>query len=124
MEKNTVVSEIFAPLAKASFWMKFLAVLAIIGGALYCLTIVGIIIAWFPILMGVILFQAAKAVDEAAANGNKDSAIVATSKLKLLFMIYGIVTCVMIGLMIIGVIVMFAVGGNFFDSMSSYSQFR
>jgi len=45
-------------LLNTSGWLKFLGVLAIISGILTALTIIGIIIAWLPIWLGVCLFQA------------------------------------------------------------------
>ncbi|NIW79677.1 MAG: hypothetical protein GWN16_09545, partial [Calditrichae bacterium] len=41
-----------------SAWLKFLGIVSIISGAVVAITIVGIIIAWLPIWLGVLLFQA------------------------------------------------------------------
>ena len=60
--EQQVVREVSAPLFAAKVWMKFLGVLMIIYGVLIAFTIVGIIICWLPIWIGVLLFQSASAV--------------------------------------------------------------
>ena len=37
-------------------WLKFLGIILIIAGGLYALTLVGIIIAWLPIWLGILIF--------------------------------------------------------------------
>ena len=39
-------------------WLKFVGVVYIISGVLSALTIIGIIVAWLPIWMGVLIYQA------------------------------------------------------------------
>ena len=51
------VQAIMQPLVNGSLWMKLAAVLMIIAGALQALTIIGILWAWVPIWMGVLLFR-------------------------------------------------------------------
>ena len=45
-----------APLYEARGWMKFLGIVMVIAGIFTAITIVGIIIAWLPIWLGVLLF--------------------------------------------------------------------
>jgi len=75
-------------------WLKFIGIVSIIGGGLQALTIVGIVIAWLPIWMGILLLQAgsrARAYGESA-----DTAGMAefTGKLRTYFLIQGILTIV------------------------------
>ena len=56
------VHTIGAPLYNAKGWMKFVGVLSIIYGVLVALSIIGILIAWLPIWIGILLFQSASAV--------------------------------------------------------------
>ncbi|MGP1345926.1 MAG: DUF5362 family protein [Phycisphaerales bacterium] len=53
---------VFSPgmraLVDTSGWLKFIGVLAIINGVLTALTIFGIVIAWLPIWIGVLLYKA------------------------------------------------------------------
>ena len=71
------------------------------------LTIIGILWAWLPIWLGVLLFQAAGAAEEASASGDVATATRATDKLRLFFMIQGIL--MLISLVAVGLV--FALGG-------------
>ncbi|NLB57920.1 MAG: DUF5362 domain-containing protein [Gammaproteobacteria bacterium] len=101
------VQAVMRPLTDGKFWMKLLGVMMIISGALQVLTIVGILWAWLPIWLGVLLFQAAGAAEEASASGDVASATRATDKLRVFFMIQGIL--MLIGLVLVGL--MFLLGG-------------
>jgi len=103
-----LVREISAPLFQAKGWMKFLGVLMIIGGILQAITIVGIIICWLPIWVGVLLLKAASGAELAQTGGSKHELIAAMSKIRTIFTIYGILALIAV---IIGVIVMI-VGGT------------
>lgn len=85
-------------------WMKLVGVMSIIGGAMYALTIIGIIVAWLPIWIGILLFQSANAVGQAYEADNKAALKVALAKLKTYFIIMGILT--LIGV-IVGVLAFF-----------------
>ncbi|GBD85522.1 hypothetical protein BMS3Abin02_01930 [bacterium BMS3Abin02] len=100
------VQDAARPLFEAKGWMKLLAVVSIGGGALYALTIVGIIFAWLPIWIGVLLWQSAGAAEDAHATGSSDRLLASQAKLKTLFTLYGIVTLVGLILAIIAIIVL------------------
>ena len=89
-DEQQLVREVSAPLFAAKGWMKFLGVLMIIYGVLIALTVVGIIICWLPIWIGVLLFQAATAAESTQASGSKMELYGAMSKLKTYFTIYGV----------------------------------
>jgi hypothetical protein len=89
-----LIREVSAPLFAAKGWMKFLGVLMIIYGVLIALTIVGILICWLPIWIGVVLFQSATAVESAQASGSKTELYGALSKLKTYFTIYGVLALI------------------------------
>jgi len=91
---NEIPAEITAPLDGSSIWMKITAVMMIIQGALTCLTIIGILFAWVPILMGVILWQAANAGMEAHQKLNAAALIRSLDKLKVYFIINGILSII------------------------------
>jgi hypothetical protein len=93
------IRELSFPLYACEGWMKFVAVMSIISGALQVLTIFGIIIAWLPIWTGILLLQSANAVGQAYETDSKEALTVSLSKLKTYFIIMGILT-------LIGVIVM------------------
>lgn len=101
------VRAIMRPLTDGRFWMKLLGVMMIISGGLQVLSIIGLLWAWVPIWLGVLLFQAAGAAAEASASGDVAAAARATDKLRLFFMIQGIL--MLIALVIVGLV--FLLGG-------------
>ena len=102
----------------AKGWMKFLGVLMIIYGALIALTIVGLIVCWLPIWIGVLLLQSASAVEATQASGSRMELYGAMSKLKTYFTIYGVLA--LIGI-IASIIAIFTVGlASLIPFMNSY----
>lgn len=86
-------------------WMKFMGIMSIIGGAINALTIVGILWAWLPIWLGVILTQAGSKADDYASKGDMASLEALTGKLKSYFTLSGIVMIVSMAMGIIGGII-------------------
>jgi hypothetical protein len=107
MDEQAIVKEVSTPLFQGKLWLKLLGILSIVYGALTAITIVGIIVAWLPIWMGVLLFQAAKNVEQAQQEGNKDKLLISQQKIKLFFTISGVLA--LIG--IIAGILVFLLGG-------------
>lgn len=91
-------------------WLKFLGILSIIGGALYALTIVGIIFAWMPIWLGVLMVKAGGRAGEYAERGDPGSLAGYTKQISTLFKITGIVTIISMALGLITGIIGLAVG--------------
>ena len=101
---TNVIRQVMAPLVNGKFWMKLLGVMMIISGALQVLSIIGILWAWIPIWLGVLLFQSASAAEQASVTEDALMAERATDKLRLFFMIQGIlmlVALVLVGLMML-----------------------
>jgi hypothetical protein len=86
-------------------WMKFMGIMNIIGGAVNALTIVGILWAWLPIWLGVVLTQAGSKAGEYADKGDSASLEAMTGRLKTYFTLSGIVMIVSIAMGIIGGII-------------------
>jgi hypothetical protein len=123
VDQENLIKEVSIPIYQARGWMKLLGILNIIGGILVALTLIGIIIAWLPIWMGVILYQAGSASEQAYFNGDKYSLVKSLSQLKLYFTINGILALIGIISWVIMLIV-FLVGGlafgEFFDNSYYY----
>lgn len=119
MSTENIVKEISLPLYSAKGWLKFLGILSIISGAFIVLFTfgLGLIIAWLPIWMGVLLFQSATAVEEANATGNTESLKKSLDKLKLYFIVMGVVTLIYIVLAVLGVFL--GIGGAMMAAMSA-----
>ncbi len=107
VDEQQLVREVSAPLFAAKGWMKFLGVLMIVYGVFAAITVVGLIICWLPIWIGVLLFQTASTVEAAKASGSKMELYGAMSKLKTYFTIYGVLA--LIGIIVI-IITIFTVG--------------
>ena len=101
-----LIQQISYPLYNCKGWMKLLGVMSIIAGVIYAITIFGLIIAWLPIWIGVLLFQSATAAEEAYYNGSEYELVKSLAKLKTYFIIMGVLTLISI----IFFIVMFFLG--------------
>lgn len=122
-DQANLIKEVSIPVYQARGWMKLIGILMIIVGVFYALTIVGIIIAWLPIWMGVVLYQAGSSSEQAYFNGDKYSLLTSLNKLKLYFTIMGIMTLITIALLVIMLIAVLAGGlafGDYFDSYDYY----
>ena len=85
-------------------WAKFMGIMTIISGCLQVLTIFGIVIAWLPIWMGVVLTKAGSKAGEYADRGDMASLEAMTGQLKTYFVISGVLIIVSFSLaLIIGV---------------------
>jgi hypothetical protein len=85
-------------------WMKFVGILTIIGGCLQALSILGLVIAWLPIWMGVVLTKAGSKAGEYADKGDFASLEGLTGQLKTYFTISGIMIIVSFAVAIVAAI--------------------
>jgi hypothetical protein len=99
--------------ADSAGWMKLLGVLSIIQGVFAVCTIWGILIAWLPIWLGVILFKAANEAEMSAA-GLSNHLESYLRRLNKYFLIQGILALLMI---VLGLIIAFVFGGLFLAGM-------
>jgi len=93
-----------APLYSARPWMKFVAVMSIIYGAVTALSIVGILFAWLPIWMGVLLMQSVSQVEQAHVNDDAEALRNSLAKLRTLFTIVGVLMLIGIAFGVLGII--------------------
>lgn len=111
MEINQATKENITVMSK---WMKFNGIIWIIYGAIYCLTCVGAIIGWAPILLGVWAINSSKSFLDYIQNNNEAGIEEGFSKLKSIFLLTGILTIILLVIFVIYIIVMiivFAVAG-------------
>lgn len=104
---NTAVANVMRPLHDAAGWMKLIGTLGIIYGVIIALTIIGLIIAWLPIWMGVLLNRAANEARAAAMAGDEVQAISATRNLSTIFKVQGVI--VLIGLILWAISIIFII---------------
>lgn len=92
------IKSVTGSLYRVKGWITFAGVLSIIQGVFTALSLVGLLIAWLPIWLGVILLKTSKAL--ATAHDYEDEAALneALGRLALYFKILGILS--LIGLII------------------------
>jgi hypothetical protein len=93
-QDNREIQELSMPIYQARGWLKFLGVLSIISGVGAALSIVGIIFAWLPIWMGVLMFQAGSAIDSTGQFGDKFAFLRSLGSLKTYFVLQGILSVI------------------------------
>ena len=117
MEEQTQIKELSLPLFQVKGWMKLLGIVMIVYGIIMALTIVGIIVAWLPIWLGILLFQAATAAESAQITGDKNQFMASLMKLKTYFIINGVLMLVV--LIFMGLSMLLA-GGSFLGMMGGF----
>ncbi len=93
-QDTRMVQELCVPIYQARGWLKFLGVLSIISGVGLALSIVGILFAWLPIWMGVLMFQAGSSIDSAGQFGDRFAFLRSLGSLKTYFMLQGVLTLI------------------------------
>ena len=114
---------VIRPFVDASGWLKFIGIMSIVVGALYALSCYGIVIAWLPIWIGVLVVQGADRLRAGAEIGDYGMQAIGAQKLKLAVTIWGIlmiIGLVLTVLMFVGVIMMFLAAGAAGMSQGGY----
>jgi hypothetical protein len=97
------VRRVSMPLAAAARWIKFLAVLTIAGGVLSVIaSLWSLVFVWLPIWSSVLLYRAATRVTSASSSGNEAELVEALDRLRLYFLISGVVTLIALVLVVVG----------------------
>jgi len=120
-QEEMMIRELMQPLKNATGWIKFLGVLLIIYGVVSALTIVGLIIAWLPIWLGVLLLRAAKNTNSAYYQGNKSAVLAALNNVGSFFTVYGVVALIGI-LLFVSFFIFIIATGVLWESMDAISN--
>ncbi len=105
-------------------WMKFMGIMTIIGGCVQVLTVFGIVVAWLPIWMGVVLTKAGAKASEYADKGDFASLDGVTGQLKTYFTISGVLIIVSFAVTLIAVVAwLVLLGLGVFSSSSLLDYF-
>lgn len=104
-------------------WLKFIGIVLIIMGALGALSIIGIVIAWLPIWLGVLLLQAGNKASSANMTKNPAELVLMLDKLRLFFVIYGVLIIVYIAIIVLGFIFFGAFFSQFIGNIPELNQF-
>ncbi len=94
MEEKELVQQLSLPIYQSKGWLKLLGVMSFLQGLISIISIFGIIICWLPIWIGILLFKAANAIEVAQVNGDSRQFTEALNKLKMYFIINGVLIIV------------------------------
>ena len=102
-----------APLCQAAGWLKFLGILNIIAGVIYCLTIVGLIVGWLPIWIGISLNKASSSLESGLARRSPGDIRAGMDSLALVIKIFGVLAIIgiVINVLYIAFFILVLVGG-------------
>ncbi len=114
------ITQMSFPLYSSKGWIKLIGILMIIYGVILAISIVGIIIAWLPIWLGVLLMQAANRIEQAHVTGNKELMIKAQNSLATFFTIYGVLA--LVGIIISVVFIIVGLTTGFFMHMQDFGM--
>lgn len=120
MEEQTsnTIRPVIEPLLRGKFWMQLIGVILIIHGLLTALSIIGLVVAWIPIWAGIVLMQAASAIQRAHDSDDQGEATKAMGKLKLYFTIFGVLTLIILIFMIVSIVFGLGMGMMGMEAMS------
>lgn len=90
---ETNVTTLVEPLFRAKGWIRLAGIMSLIGGILSAIG-PGIVIAWLPIWIGLLLIGTSKLLAQAYEADDDIAMIGAMDKLRLVFKIYGIMTLI------------------------------
>ena len=100
-----------APLYQVKGWIKFIGIVLLVAGILYAITIIGLIVAWLPIWLGVLLIQVSRRLNDAYLAGDEPSLWDVLWKLKTFFKVSGV--AILIYLILFALALAMALAGFF-----------
>ena len=116
METTTDLRQRTLDQARAmSFWLKLLGVITILSAVPAAITVIGLVVAWLPILLGVLLVQAGIA----AQRGSDFELLRLVEKLKTYFLIQGVLVIVVV---VVGAGLMLFVGAAMIEMIREAAQ--
>jgi len=102
-------------------WLKFLGIVNIVSGVLTALSLIGIVFAWLPIWLGALLLQAANKAASAHYADDPRDLVLMMDKLRLYFLIQGIVIIIGLALAVVGILSIGTMLPLIYDSLDSYA---
>ncbi len=96
MDEKALIQQLSIPIYQSKGWMKLLGIVMIVQGVLSALSIVGIVICWLPIWMGVLLFKAAGAAELAQLTGDRLQLEESLGRIRTYFVLNGVLMLIML----------------------------
>ena len=100
---DLAISQLKQTAIAMSAWLKFLGIIAIVSGVVLALTFIGIVFAWLPIWLGVLLFQAGDKAHSAQYSEGLSAVVEMMNKLRAYFVIYAVVIIVWLAFSIMSI---------------------
>ncbi|NOQ97142.1 MAG: hypothetical protein GQ561_03180 [Calditrichae bacterium] len=97
-------------------WLKFIAIMSFVYAGIVVISSwgIGLIFAWLPVWLGILLLQAANRITNARFANNQGELVQMMDKLRLFFAILGVL--IIVGIVLV-IIVMIVFGGLIFQYM-------
>ncbi len=93
--------EVAEPLFHNRGWLKFVGIMSILYGVLVCLSIIGIIFGWIPILVGVKLLNCSQSLTDGYPSMNTAEVKYGIGELSSAIKFLGIFAIIMLSLMLL-----------------------
>ena len=93
---SALVSSLTSPLYHSRFWINLFAACLIIYGALITVTGIGVLVAWIPLWIGVLLILTTKSIKAAHTGRDEKALLKSLNRLKTIFTILGIASVMLI----------------------------
>lgn len=90
------INSLIFPLYQSLFWVRLFAACLVFYGALITVTGIGVLVAWIPIWIGMLLLLAGKAISLAYKENDEQAFMQFISRLKTIFTILGFTSVAMI----------------------------
>ena len=91
-------SRLVQPLQQSRFWIQLFAGCLVFYGALITVTGLGVLIAWLPIWIGVLLFMASNSIKRAYTEQDANALVNAVLRFKTMFTILGLSSVMLISM--------------------------
>ena len=95
--ETLLISKIVLPLYQSLFWIRLFSACLIVYGALITVTGIGVLVAWIPMWIGILLLLMAKTVSQAYHKNDERAFKLSLDRLKSVFTVLGLAS---IGLII------------------------
>jgi len=96
LDESTNARNIVQPLYDSLLWIRLFAACLIFYGGLITVTGVGVLVAWVPMWIGVLLLLASKTIKAAHENDDTQALVLSLSRLKTIFTILGVSSVMLI----------------------------
>ena len=117
------LTELFEPISSRSKWMRFLGILLIVYGVFIALSIIGLVVAWIPIWLGLLLVRAADASKNLIITEDADYAVELSENIGKFIKISGIVVLVWLVLTVVTFLVVIPLAIGFATGAGVTSSF-